>query len=217
MGRCNPAGCNHHVSFRTWHFLCKRTRSSEGRRRADIPERNSRLVPATFPGSDALLSCNHDSNAGSVWLVNIAQEGLVELDAESLSCVLFSKLCNFEQTEKRPHRNLECINETGIERDPGSPHSLPRGAACARKFLNLQPRYRPLLRIFFECRRVMAHLLITSPHTLQLAMTQLQQGCCIHRLQSLAGQLVPSPPVAPGHECSPPSSSTRPPWLEAPV
>jgi hypothetical protein len=26
MGRCNPADCNHHVSFRMWHFLYKRTR-----------------------------------------------------------------------------------------------------------------------------------------------------------------------------------------------
>jgi hypothetical protein len=87
MGRCNLADCNHHVSFRTWHFLCKTTRSSEGRRRVGIPERNSQLVLAMFPGSDALLSCNHYSNAGSAWLLNIAQEGSVELDAESLSGV----------------------------------------------------------------------------------------------------------------------------------
>ncbi len=39
-----------------------------------IRERNSRLVLAMFPGSDALLSCNHHSNAGSAWLLNIAQE-----------------------------------------------------------------------------------------------------------------------------------------------
>ena len=39
-----------------------------------IPERNSRLVPAMFPGSDALLSSNHHSSAGSAWLLNIAQE-----------------------------------------------------------------------------------------------------------------------------------------------
>ncbi len=32
-----------------------------------------------------------------------------------------------------------------------------------------------------------AHLLITSPHTLHLAITQLQHGCCIHQLQSLLG------------------------------
>ena len=74
MGRCNPADSNHHVSFRKWHFLCKRMRSSEGRRRVGIPERNSRLVLAMFPGSDALLSWNHHSNAGSAWLLNIAQE-----------------------------------------------------------------------------------------------------------------------------------------------
>ena len=98
MGRCNPADCNHHVSFRMWHFLCKRTRLSEARRRAGILGRNSRLGLAMFPGSDALLSCNHYSNAGSAWLLNIAQEGSVEVDAESLSCVLFSKLCNFGQT-----------------------------------------------------------------------------------------------------------------------
>jgi hypothetical protein len=29
-----------------------------------------------------------------------------------------------------------------------------------------------------------AHLLITSPHTLRLAITQLQHGCCIHQVQS---------------------------------
>jgi hypothetical protein len=74
MGRCNPADCNHHVSFRRSHFLCKRTRSSEGRRRVGIPERNSRLVLAMFPGSDALLSSHHHSSAGSAWLLNIAQE-----------------------------------------------------------------------------------------------------------------------------------------------
>jgi len=32
-----------------------------------------------------------------------------------------------------------------------------------------------------------AHLLMTSPHTLHLAMTQLQHGCCIHQPQSLLG------------------------------
>jgi len=37
---------------------------------------------------------------GSVWLLNIAQEGFFELDAESLSCILFSRLCNCEQTRK---------------------------------------------------------------------------------------------------------------------
>jgi len=74
MGRCNPADCNHHVSFRRWHFLCRRTRSSEGRHQAGIPERSSRLVLAMFPGSDAQLSCNHNSGAGSAWLLNIAQD-----------------------------------------------------------------------------------------------------------------------------------------------
>jgi len=98
MGKCNRADCNHHVSFRTWHFLCKRRRLLEARRRAGIPGRNSRLGLATSPGSGALLSCNHRSNAGSVWLLNIAQEGFFEL--ESLSCLLFSKLCNCEQTRK---------------------------------------------------------------------------------------------------------------------
>jgi hypothetical protein len=103
MGRCNQADCNHHVLFRTWHSLCKRTRSSEGRRRAGIPERNSRLVLAMFPGSDALLPCNHYSNAGSAWLLNIAQEGAVELDARIVvGCALrlFPKLSNFGQTRK---------------------------------------------------------------------------------------------------------------------
>jgi len=75
MGRCNLADCNHHVSFRMWHFLCKRRRLSEARRRAGIPGRNSLLVLALFPGNDALLTCNHHSNAGSDWLLNIAQEG----------------------------------------------------------------------------------------------------------------------------------------------
>ena len=28
---------------------------------------------------------------------------------------------------------------------------------------------------------------VTSPHTLHLAITQLQPGCCIHQLQSLLG------------------------------
>src|SRR6267378_7969083 len=32
-----------------------------------------------------------------------------------------------------------------------------------------------------------AHLLITSPHTLHLAITQLQHGCCIRQPQSLLG------------------------------
>src|SRR5258707_15314019 len=85
MGRCNPADCNQHVSFCMWHFLCKRTRLFEARRRAGIPERNSRLVLALLPGSVALLPCNHPSKAGSAWLLNIAQEGTVEVDAGSLS------------------------------------------------------------------------------------------------------------------------------------
>lgn len=97
VGRCNPADCNHHVSFRTWHFLCKRTRSSEGRRRAGIPKGNPRLVLAKFPGSDALLSCNHSSNAGPAWLLNIAEEGSVELDAKSLSRVCPQTFSKTEQ------------------------------------------------------------------------------------------------------------------------
>jgi hypothetical protein len=40
----------------------------------DTPERNFRLVLVVFPGSDALLSSNHHSSAGSAWLLNIAQE-----------------------------------------------------------------------------------------------------------------------------------------------
>ena len=97
MGRYNPADCNHHVSFRTWHFLCKRTRSSEGRRRAGIPERNSRLVLAMFPDSGALLSCNHHSNAGSVWLLNIAQKAQSSLMPESLSDARLRTLFKTEQ------------------------------------------------------------------------------------------------------------------------
>jgi hypothetical protein len=46
-----------------------------GQTPSGYPERNSRLVLAMFPGSGALLSCNHHSNAGSFWLLNIAQEG----------------------------------------------------------------------------------------------------------------------------------------------
>lgn len=62
-----------------------------------IPERNSRLVLAMFPGSDALLSCDDSSNAGSAWLLKIAQEGSVELDAESLSGVPSDSLSKTEQ------------------------------------------------------------------------------------------------------------------------
>jgi hypothetical protein len=112
MGRCNRADCNHHVLFRTWHFLCKRTRSSEGRRRGDIPEGNSRLVLAIFPDSDALLSCNHHSNAGSACLLNIAQEGSVELDTRIVvGCAprLFPKLSNSGQTRKARHRKLDAL------------------------------------------------------------------------------------------------------------
>src|ERR1700693_4214990 len=36
--------------------------------------------------------------------------------------------------------------------------SLPCGATWASKFLNLQPQYRPLRRIFFECSRLMAQV-----------------------------------------------------------
>ncbi len=110
MGRCNRADCNHHVSFRTWHFLGKRTRSSEGRRPVGIPERSYRLVLSMFPGSDALLPCNHHSNAGSVWMLNTAQEGLVELDAENGCRIrffgLFSKLSTLGQTRKAQDPNL---------------------------------------------------------------------------------------------------------------
>jgi hypothetical protein len=97
MGRCNLADCSHHVSFRTWLFLYKRTRLSEARRRAGIPGRTSRLVLATFRGSGAQLSCNHRSNAGLVWLLNMAQECLVELDDESLSATRFQTLSKTEQ------------------------------------------------------------------------------------------------------------------------
>lgn len=34
-----------------------------------------------------------------------------------------------------------------------------------------------------------AHLPITLPRTLHLAITQLQHGCCIHQIQSLFGNL----------------------------
>ena len=105
MGRCNPADCNQHVSLRMWHFLCKRTRLSEARRRAGIPGRNSRLVLALFPGSGALLSCNHHSNAGSAWLLNIAEEGSVEVDAESLS-YSFRNCAILARHEKLRHRNV---------------------------------------------------------------------------------------------------------------
>jgi hypothetical protein len=50
-------------------FSAKRGRLLEG-----IPERNSRLVLAMFPGSGALLPCNHHSHAGPFWLLNIAQD-----------------------------------------------------------------------------------------------------------------------------------------------
>jgi hypothetical protein len=49
------------------------------------------------------------ANAGLVWLLNIAQEGLVELDAESLSARssrFLPKLSSFGQTPKGQHRNL---------------------------------------------------------------------------------------------------------------
>jgi hypothetical protein len=100
MGRYNPADCNHHVSFHRWHFLCKRTRFSSARRRAGIPGRHSQLVLALFPGSGALLSCNHHSSAGSPWLLNIAQEGSSRGRCESLSCILFWKMAILARLEK---------------------------------------------------------------------------------------------------------------------
>ena len=115
------------------------------------------MVLVTFPGNDALLSCNHHSNAGSVWLFNSAQEALVELDAESLSCALFSKLSNCGQTRKLRHRNLWALTRRERAR-LGSRQSLPCGAAWASKFLNLRPQYRPQRRIFSECPRLMAQV-----------------------------------------------------------
>jgi hypothetical protein len=55
-------------------FSAKRGGLLEARRRTGIPERNSRLVLAMFPGSGALLPCNHHNHAGPFWLLNIAQE-----------------------------------------------------------------------------------------------------------------------------------------------
>jgi len=156
MGRCNRADCNHHVSFRTWHFLCKRTRLSEGRRRADIPERNSRLVLTMFPGSDALLSCNHHSNAGSGLPAQYCSRSSLELDAESLSDFLLQALSKTEQfgSDTRNPDIVDCMHSRdGNRARLRSPQSLPCGAAWASTFLNLQPQYRPLRYIFFECLR----------------------------------------------------------------
>jgi hypothetical protein len=150
MGRCNPADCNHHVSFRRWHFPCKRTRLSEARRRAGIPGRNSRLVLALFPGSGALLSCNHHSNAGSAWLLNIAQEGSVEVDAESFRAYSFRNCAILARHEKLQHRNLYALTRressatrvasiSSMWRNLGeqvSKLAAPNTALCAASFLN---------------------------------------------------------------------------------
>ena len=66
-----------------------------------IPGRNSRLALAMFPGSGALLSCNHHSNPGLVWLLNIAQEAQSSLMPNRCRLRpfrLFPKLSNFGQT-----------------------------------------------------------------------------------------------------------------------
>jgi hypothetical protein len=44
-----PSSASPFDSGQMWHFLCKRRRLSEARRRAGIPGRNSRLVLALFP------------------------------------------------------------------------------------------------------------------------------------------------------------------------
>ena len=64
-GRYNPADCNHCVSFRRWHFPCKKRKLSEARHRGDIPGKSSRWVPVTFPGSGVRLSCDEHSKPGS--------------------------------------------------------------------------------------------------------------------------------------------------------
>jgi hypothetical protein len=56
-----------------------------------------------FPGSGARLSGNHHSNAGSVWLLNFAQEAQSSLMPDRCrmrAFGLFSKLSNFGQTRK---------------------------------------------------------------------------------------------------------------------
>jgi hypothetical protein len=67
----------------------------------------------------------HHSNAGTARLLNIAQEGCVELDAPIVAAVrafgLFSRVCNYGRTRQLRHHNLYALNETGIERDPKSP------------------------------------------------------------------------------------------------
>jgi hypothetical protein len=113
MGRCNPADCNHHVSFRTWHFLCKKTRLSEARRRAGTPDRNSQLVRAMFPGSGARLSCNHHSKRRISLAAQYCSRSPVKLDAGIVCRMrffrLFSKLSNFEQTREARHRNFNAL------------------------------------------------------------------------------------------------------------
>jgi len=52
----------------------------------------------------------------------------------------------------------------------------------------------------------------TLPHTLHLAILNCPLPAASTNFSPLR-QLVPSPPLAPGHECSSPSSSTRPRWL----
>jgi hypothetical protein len=157
-GRCNPADCNHHVSFRTWHFLCKKTRLSEARRRAGTPDRNSRLVRAMFPSSGARLSCNHHSNAESVWLLNIAQEAHSSLMPNRCRVCpqALSKTEQFWADTKSSAIVTWMHSRDGNRARLGSPQSLPCGAAWASKFLNLQPQYRPLRRILLECPRAMA-------------------------------------------------------------
>jgi hypothetical protein len=50
-----------------------------------------------FPDSDALLPCHHHSNAGSVWLFNIAQEAQSGLMSKWMSGALLQALLKTEQ------------------------------------------------------------------------------------------------------------------------
>jgi hypothetical protein len=109
------------------------------------------LVLAMFPDSDALLSCNHHSNAGSACLLNIAQEGSVELDTRIVvGCAprLFLKLSNSGQTRKARHRNLDALTRressatlvgsiSSMWRSLGEQVSTcsPNTALCATSFL----------------------------------------------------------------------------------
>jgi len=95
-GRYNPADCNHYVSFRTWHFLCKKRKLSEARLRADIREKSSRWVPVTFPDSGVRLSSDQHSNRGP-----------------GLPVPNRSVLCNFEPTGKTPPSCLSMNNGAG--------------------------------------------------------------------------------------------------------